>query len=202
MEHHVQDHLVTLDVASPIWDRFFMVAPLVIVGTCEPDGTYDLAPKHMALPMGWQNYFGFICTPEHGTYQNIKRDRIFTVTFPRPSQVVMASLAAAPRCEDQVKYGLKVLPTFPARKLEGVFLEDGYLFLECTLDRIVDGFGRNSLITGQIVAAHVDEEALRVSEREDEAVLRSVPLLAYLPPGRYAAIEESEAFPFPVGLKR
>ncbi len=35
---------VTLDIDEPIWDRFFTVAPLVLIGTVEPDGGYDLAP--------------------------------------------------------------------------------------------------------------------------------------------------------------
>ena len=52
-----QNRLVEIDTAQPIWDRFFMVAPLVLIGTTEPDGSLDLAPKHMVTPMGWQNYF-------------------------------------------------------------------------------------------------------------------------------------------------
>ena len=33
---------VELDVRAPVWDRFFTVAPLVLVGTREPDGGFDL----------------------------------------------------------------------------------------------------------------------------------------------------------------
>ena len=58
---------VELDVRWPVWERVYMVAPLVLVGTREPDGRHDLAPKHMALPLGWQNYFGFVCAPRHST---------------------------------------------------------------------------------------------------------------------------------------
>ena len=43
--------LVHLDMSQPIWDRFFWVAPLVVVGTKE-DERYNLAPKHMAFPLG------------------------------------------------------------------------------------------------------------------------------------------------------
>ena len=92
-----------MDVANPIWDRFFWVSPLVIVGTSEPDGSYDLAPKHMATPMGWQNYFGFVCTPRHATYTNTIREEAFTVSYPRPDQLVHTSLSAVPRCEDGQK---------------------------------------------------------------------------------------------------
>ena len=65
--------IVELDASKPVWDRCFMVAPLVLVGTRDEDGSLDLAPKHMAFPMGWQNYFGFVCTPSHKTYANIER---------------------------------------------------------------------------------------------------------------------------------
>ena len=36
--------LISLDCAVPIWDRFYLARPLVIVGTTEPDGGIDLAP--------------------------------------------------------------------------------------------------------------------------------------------------------------
>src|SRR5271166_1755994 len=75
--------LISLDLNRPIWERFFTVAPLVIIGSRDESGVFDLAPKHMATPLGWQNYFGFVCTPRHRTYQNIQRQGAFTVTFPR-----------------------------------------------------------------------------------------------------------------------
>jgi flavin reductase (DIM6/NTAB) family NADH-FMN oxidoreductase RutF len=89
-------NLIPLDVGRPIWDRFFTVAPLVVVGSKEPDGTYDLAPKHMAMPLGCQNYYAFVCSPRHATYRNIRRERQFTVSFPRPTEIVASSLAASP----------------------------------------------------------------------------------------------------------
>ena len=63
------------DIQQPIWDRFFSVSPLIIVGSKESKETegYDLAPKHMATSLGWDNYFGFVCTPRHKTYQNIQK---------------------------------------------------------------------------------------------------------------------------------
>ena len=194
--------LVSLDPKRPIWERFFTVAPLVIIGSREECGAYDLAPKHMATPLGWQNYFGFVCTPRHRTYQNITRQGVFTVSFPRPTQIVLTSLSASPRDDDDVKPSLTLLPTRPAGTIDGVFIEDGYLFLECTLDRIIDDFGENSLIAGRVVAAQVAEDSLRLSDGEDAEVLRSAPLLAYLAPGRYAEIRYGHAFPYPVGFAR
>jgi len=194
--------LIALDVHQPIWDRFFWVAPLVLVGTRDPDGSHDLAPKHMATPMGWQNYFGFVCTPRHHTYGNVQRDGVFTVSYPRPDQLVLTSLAASPRCGEEGKPALLALPVFPASKVDGVLLEGGYLFLECELDRVVDGFGENSLIVGKVVAAQVDANAERLPDRDDQSLVHDSPLLAYLHPGRFATIEQSNSFPFPAGMKK
>lgn len=201
MEKPFCDRIRTLEMNLPIWERFFTVAPLVLIGTKEKEG-YDLAPKHMVTPMGWENYFAFVCAARHRTYQNIQREGVFTVSYPRPTQLVLTSLAAAPRCGDDTKPSLLALPTFPARQVDGIFVVDAYLFLECTLDRIIEGFGVNSLITGRIVAAHVHEDALRASERDDNDLIHEAPLLAYLSPGRIARIDASYSFPFPLDFAR
>ena len=202
MREHAHRNLVTLSEDFPIWERVFTVNPLVIVGTRESDGGYDLAPKHMAFPMGWEDYFGFVCTPRHNTYHNARREGVFTVSYPRPTQIVLASLAASPREGDGTKPSVYALPAFPASEVDGVFVEDAYLFLECALDRIVDDFGENSLICGRIVAAHVDEGYLRASDRDDNDLIHVSPLLAYLSPGRYARVAESNSFPFPADFMR
>jgi flavin reductase (DIM6/NTAB) family NADH-FMN oxidoreductase RutF len=197
-----QQRLVELDVSQPIWERFFWVAPLVLVGTREPDGSHDLAPKHMATPMGWQNYYSFVCTPRHGTYRNIERTGVFTVSYPRPSQLVLTSLAASPRMQEGDKPALSVLPVFEASAVDGVLVEGAYMYLECELERMVDGFGENSLVVGRIVAARVAEDSARFHEGGNQALLHRAPLLAYLHPGRFASIEDTLTFPFPAGMKK
>jgi len=194
--------LIELDTSSSIWESFFTVFPLVVIGTREADGSDDLAPKHLAMPMSWKNHFGFVCTPRHNTYQNIQRDRQFSVTYMRPSQTVLASLAATPRCEDGSKPITQALPTFPAATINAAFVEDGYLFLECELQQIVDELGENSLIIGRIISARVAEDALRSSDQDDEDLVYAAPLLAYLYPGRFAEIASSNKLPFPAGFKR
>ena len=196
------DGLVRLGAEHPVWDRFFQVSPLVVVGTKEPDGSFDLAPKHMVTALGWSNHFGFVCTPTHATYVNARREGVFTVSFPRPSQVLSASLAAAPRCEGDSKPSLDLLQTRPATVVDGVLLEEAYLHFECRVERIVDGFGDNSLVAGEIVEALVAEESIRRSDRDDRELLIDAPLLAYVAPGRYAEIAETVAFPFHVGWSR
>ena len=193
--------LVTLREDSPVWHRVFAVNPPVVVGT-EEGAAYDLAPKRMAMPMGWENYFGFVCTLRHRSYQNTRRESVSTISYPRPTQVVLASLAASPREDDRSKLAVDALPTFRVREVDGALIEDAYLFFECVLDRVADNFGENSLIVGRIVAAHARADYLRTSERDDQDVIHCSHLLAYLNPERYTSIGESYSFPFPAGFMR
>ncbi len=194
--------VVELDASRPIWDRCFMVAPLVLIGTRDEDGSLDLAPKHMAFPLGWKNYFGFVCSPKHHTCSNIERNGDFTVSYPKPSQVLYASLAASPRYADGPKTVLQSFATFPAKKIDGEFIEDADLFLECRHYKTVDGFGENCLITGEVVAAYAHPDYVRSTEYDDQELIHGAPLFAYLPPGRFATITRSNAFPFPADMKR
>jgi flavin reductase (DIM6/NTAB) family NADH-FMN oxidoreductase RutF len=196
------EKLIPLSTEQPIWDRFFGVFPLVIVGSKDEGGGYNLAPKHLAMPLGWENHYCFVCSPRHTTYDNIRRHGVFTVSYPRPTEVLLASLAAAPRCEDLSKPSLLVLPAFPARQVDGVLVKGCYLFLECTLHSIHDGFGPNSLIIGNVLAAAVHEDALRLEERDEGEQIFQFPLLAYVSPGRFAEIRQTTAFPFPRGFSR
>ncbi len=196
------ENLIELDTGESIWESFFTVFPLVVIGTREADGSDDLAPKHLAMPMSWKNHFGFVCTPRHNTYQNIQRDGEFSVTYMRPSQTVLASLAATPRCDDGSKPITQALPTFSAEKVNASFVQDGYLFLECELQQIIDDLGDNSLILGRIIAARVAEDALRLSGQDDEDLIFTSPLLAYLYPGRFTEIANTTQLPFPAGFKR
>jgi flavin reductase (DIM6/NTAB) family NADH-FMN oxidoreductase RutF len=195
-------NLIPLEVDRPIWERFFLVAPLVIIGSKEPDGTYDLAPKHMAMPLGWQNYYAFACSPGHATYHNIRRERHFTVSFPRPADVVTSSLAASPRCENDSKPALRLLGQRKATRVDGVLVDDCYLYLECTLHSVTDGFGGNSLIVGEVIAASADEAFLRMEDRDEAEQVFSSPLLVYVSPGRYAELRNTARFPFPKGYSR
>lgn len=202
METTHEEQIIPLSLEQPIWDCVFTVAPLVVIGTRELDGTFNLAPKHLVTPLSWKNHFGFVCTPSHATYQNIKRERVFTVSYPRPTQMLLASLTAVPREDDGSKPALALLPTFPARQIKGLFIEDAYLYFECELDRIIDGFDINSLIASRIIAAYVATDSLRQSDKDNGSLLGDAPLLAYLNWGRFALIRDSFAFPFVGGFKR
>ena len=201
-ESSMPGNVVAVDTTVPVWEQFFTVAPLVLIGTREKDGSLDLAPKHMVTPMGWQNYFGFVCTPSHNTCTNVERTGEFTVSYPKPSQVLVASLAASPRDAEDHKPVLDFFRTFPAQEIDGCFIEEGYLYFECRHYKTVSGFGENCLVTGEIVAAWGDDDFLRHSQADDQETIHDAPLIAYLPPGRFATIDRSNAFPFPESMKR
>jgi flavin reductase (DIM6/NTAB) family NADH-FMN oxidoreductase RutF len=203
MKTLAQNNFLTLDTSIPIWDHVFTVAPLVVIGTKELDN-YDLAPKHMATPIGFDNFFGFVCTPKHATYNNIRRTKEFTVSFPLPDNVVLTSLSASPRCDDakQPKPIVNALPTVKATLIDALCLEDSYLILECELFKIMDGFNENSIVTGKIMAAHIDRKYVKVSEKDEQEQLKENPLLAYVAQGRFAKIAETYNFPFPKNFKR
>ncbi len=192
--------VVGLDPGS-VWTRVLAVSPLVLVGSKEPDGRYDLAPKHMAMPLGWRDRYCFACTPRHGTYRNVERERAFTVSFPHRFQVVQAGLAATSREADGLKPSLRALPTFPAEKVDGVLVHGCYLFLECELERLVP-FDDEALVVGRIVAAAARPDALLDPDRDDEEILRRLAPIAYLSAGRFAAISEARSFPFPAEFSR
>jgi flavin reductase (DIM6/NTAB) family NADH-FMN oxidoreductase RutF len=185
---------------TTVWERVFTVAPLVLVATKEGDG-FDVAPKSLAMPIGWGDLYGFVCTPRHATYRNVRAHPEFTVSFPGVDQVVQASLAAAGRVPDGAKPGLQALGTFAATHVDGVLVEGCPLYLECELERFVD-FPDSSLVVGRVVAALAREHVLRGPDVDDADLLREAPLLAYLSPGRCAAIADSHAFPFPADFSR
>ncbi|MGM0390039.1 MAG: flavin reductase family protein [Natrinema limicola] len=193
--------LITLQPEQSFFETLYTAAPLVIVGTRDEDGSENLAPKHMAMPLGWANQFGFVCTPEHGTYRNVERTGAFTVSYPRPEDILDASLAAAPRDAEGDKPSLTEIDTVDADAVDAPAVAGAYGVLECELERIV-AFDDGELITGSVVEKHVHTDAYRSDDAEPETLLEQAPVLAHLYPDRFAAVSESQAFPFPEGFER
>ncbi|WP_297792819.1 flavin reductase [uncultured Eudoraea sp.] len=198
-----QDKYLLLNNTISIWDQVFTIAPLVLIGTKEKDG-YDLAPKHMAMPLGFGNYFGFVCTPRHNTFSNVLASGGFTVSFPIPDQIITTSLSASPRMECISKSNgiVKALPISKAPTMDAPILSDAYFYLECGLHKIIDGFDEYSIITGKISAAYAHRDYVKVSEMDEQGQILKNPLLAYISPGRFAKITETFDFPFPKNFKR
>ena len=193
---------IALRPDQPFYETLYTASPLVIVGTLDADGSENLAPKHMAMPLGWSDHFGFVCTPEHSTYRNIERTESCTVSYPRPEDVLDASLAAAPRDASGDKPSLTEIETTDSEAVDTPAIADAYAVLECELNRLVDGFGRAALVAGEIVAKHVHADAYRSDDTEPEVLLKQAPAFTYLYPDRFAAVSETQAFPFPEGFER
>lgn len=195
------DRLIGLPVGAGLWECVFTVAPIVLVGTKERNG-WDFAPKHLAMPLGWEGFYCFACTPRHATYRNVRAHHQFTVSFPRTDQIMESSLAAGGRFEGDVKPALAAVPTAAARVVDGRIVDGCQLYLECELERIVDGFGAASLIVGRVVAAYAARDAMRGAEVDDADLVHRLGLLTYLSPGRFATVRESLSFPYPVDFRR
>lgn len=183
---------VELDADDGIWESFYTVAPLVLIGTIESDGSPDVAPKHQATALGHRSLFGFACSPTHATYRNAVATASFTVGYPPPGMVVAASLAAGPRDAVGEKPTLDMLGLSPSRVVDGVLVDGCRVQLECRLERVVDDLDDSVLIVGRVVAALASQRAL------DSAT----PLLAYVHPGRVASIHETKEFPYHRGFAR
>ncbi len=196
-ENNFKD-FISLNVEENIWDHFYTVAPLVVIGTKEGD-VYDLSPKHMVTPIGFSNYIAFVCTPRHKTYHNVKKENSFTVSFIRPSQILLSSLSAIPRCEGNhyVKNIVENIPTIPTSKKDNIFIADSYVLFECTLFKIIDGFDSYSIITGKIDAAFVHKDYKIFSEVDQQKHVYDNSLLAYIAQGRFADIKETLSYPYP-----
>lgn len=204
MGDNSSSNMIKIAVDEEMWNRLYTVHSLVIIGSKEPDGSFNMAPKHMAMPMGFSNYFGFIGTPRKSTYRNVEREKAFTVSFPRPDQVVISSLSASRREQDDSKPILNKIPMTDATEIEGKFLENSYFNLECKLSQFLGKFGEWELVIGEIVAAYVNEDALRNESKNFDGaqLVYDSPLLAYLHPDRFSKIKKSNAFPFPEDFKR
>lgn len=204
METASREHQGYTDIPldRPIWERFPIVAPLVLVATTEPDGSPDVAPKHLAMPVSWDNMFGFVCHPNHGTFQNAVRTGVFTVGYPSPEMLLETSLAAAPREPDGSKPTLDMLHFVPASVVDGRLIEGCRLHLECQLDRVIDDLGANVMLIGEVVAAHASPKLIRRIDRSGRDQLRECPLLAYVHPGRVATIDETGEFPYHLAFRR
>lgn len=202
---HAERHpsrYVSLTPGELIWDDFYTVAPLVLIGTIEADGSPDIAPKHQAMPVGHGTLFAFACSPAHATYRNAVATSSFTVGYPTPEMVLQASLAAGPRDSAGDKPTLELLALSPARVVDGVLVEGCRVHLECTLERVLEDLDDRALVVGRVVVAHVSERALISAHGNHADVVERAPLLAYLHPGRVASVRASKEFPFHRGFHR
>ncbi len=197
------EDFVSLNTDQSLWEHFYTVAPLVVIGTRE-EGGFDLAPKHMVTPVGFSNYFAFVCTPRHATYQNIRREKRFSVSYVKPDQILLSSIAAIPRCsvEDFTRDVIQHIPTLSSEDGQSVFVADSYLCFDCDLHQVFDGFDDYSIITGTIREAFVHKDYKIYTDQGQQGRIYEHPLLVYLAQGRFAEIRKTMAYPYPKDFQR
>jgi flavin reductase (DIM6/NTAB) family NADH-FMN oxidoreductase RutF len=182
--------------------RYFTVKPLILVTTLGLKGLPNVAPKTQNMDVGGrEQYFAFVCTPQHHTYQNLKTNKEFVVNYPGPELIERVS-AAAQLAEDSDEIALAGLTSIPSVVVKPPRIKECYLHLECKLMEIKD-LEDSSLIWGKIVARSADKEASfeRGKSKENIRLLSKRPLLAYIYPDHYTKINVAEEFIFPKNYK-
>lgn len=177
--------------------RFFRPTSLVLVTTLSPLGVGNVAPKTQVMPVGRKGYWAFACCDRHHTYQNVARQGEFVINIPGPELIEQVSQAAAefPPGTDEISgAGLTAI----ASRVVGVpSIAECRVHLEFKNYQILDGFGEESLVIGEVVAVTVDEEAVDAGVE----ILEGHPLLVYVYPGHYTGIKKAEKFVFPRNYK-
>jgi flavin reductase (DIM6/NTAB) family NADH-FMN oxidoreductase RutF len=182
--------------------RCFTVKPVILVTTLGPKGLPNVAPKTQNMDVGSQEqYFAFVCSPHHHTYQNVKANQEFVVNYPGPELIEKVS-AAAQQAGDIDEITLAGLTSIPSVVVKPPRVKECYLHLECKLVRI-DDLEDSNLILGKIVARSADKEISfeRGNSNENIQLLSKRPLLAYVYPNHYARIKTAEKFIFPKNYK-
>ena len=185
------------------YGRYFTVKPLVLVTTLGPEGLPNVAPKTQNMDIGRrEQYFAFVCIPQHHTYQNIKSTGEFVVNYPGPELIKNVS-EASKIAENVDEISLAGLTSIPSTIVKPPRIKECYLHLECKLEEI-KGLDENaSIILGKIVARSADSEVSfeRGKSKENINLLSKHPLLAYVYPNHYSKIDAAEEFVFPKNYK-
>jgi flavin reductase (DIM6/NTAB) family NADH-FMN oxidoreductase RutF len=148
-----------------------------------------------------EQYFAFVCTPQHHTYQNVKANKEFVVNYPGPELIENVS-AAAQLAEDCDEIALAGLTSIPSLVVKPPRIKECHLHLECRLLETMD-LEDASLVLGRVVARSADKEVSfeHGKAKENIRLLSERPLLAYVYPDHYAKISVAEEFVFPKKYK-
>jgi flavin reductase (DIM6/NTAB) family NADH-FMN oxidoreductase RutF len=181
---------------------YFTVKPLILVTTLGPQGLPNVAPKTQSMDIGRrEEYFAFVCVPEHHTYQNARANKEFVVNYPGPEIIEKVS-ACSQRAENLDEITLAGLTAIPSLVVKPPRIKECRVHLECKLVDVMD-FDTASIIVGRIVARSADEEVSfeRGKAKGNIKLLSRHPLLAYVYPNHYAKLHGAEEFLFPENYK-
>ncbi len=177
--------------------RFFRPANLVLVTTLSPNGVVNVAPKTQAMPIGRKGYWAFACCARHHTYQNIEHQGEFVINFPGPGLIERVAQTArdVPPGTDEIKEA--GLTAMEARRVKVPVVAECGVNVECRRHQVIDGYGDESLIVGEVVAVTIDEVLVDAGVE----TLHTFPLLVYVYPDHYAVVDRVERFRFPEDYK-
>ena len=172
---------VELPLSIAEWRPAPIVGQVVLVTTCNEDGTTNIAPKCWAALVASQPlHLGFNCNREHWTAQNILRSREFVVNVPG------VELAARVWATSQLPHPRSVegagFTALPSSRVHPPRVAECRAHLECSLVQHLE-FGSEVWLLGRVVAASADA---KVARAEDPfAVMKS---FVYLEPGVFGII--------------
>lgn len=178
-----------------MWRQFYQVSPIILVTTCSPTGRLNVAPKTQVTRIGRGPLIGFGCTPSHHTYQNIAATKEFVIGYPGADlleKVARCGRGFSAAVGDEI--AAAGLTPVPGKKVRPPRLHECSINLECKLVEIRD-YEEYAFIVGRVVVAWIDEEKIVDPDRPIHEQLAGFPLLAYVYPDHYAAIEQADRFP-------
>lgn len=182
--------------------RYFTIKPIILVTTLGGNGLPNVAPKTQCMSVGrHEEYFAFVCTPKHHTYQNAKANKEFVVNYPGPELIGKVS-AASQFAENVDEVASSELTSIPSLVVKPPRIKECMVHLECKVVDIKDLDG-DSIILGKVVARSSNREISFKREMAEESInlLSKHPLLAYVYPNHYTRIDTAEKFIFPKNYK-
>jgi flavin reductase (DIM6/NTAB) family NADH-FMN oxidoreductase RutF len=153
---------VPVPVDKRKWHPSPILGQLVLVTTVNKDGTSNVAPKN------WISYMAFGpsiialgCNRKHWTVKNILRTEEYVINIPGSDiidKIWEAGYLDHPRPVESLD-----LTAIPSLKVKPPRIEECGAHLECVLDRHFE-YGDEVIILGKIVAASIDEAAMRAKD--------------------------------------
>jgi flavin reductase (DIM6/NTAB) family NADH-FMN oxidoreductase RutF len=176
-----RDGKVELSGAATGWHPPPLVGQVVVVTTCNKDGTTNIAPKCWASMVASNPpHVAFNCNRGHWTAQNILRSREFVVNIPGvelAEKVWGISRLPHPRPVESAGF-----TAMQPNRVKPPRVAECRAHLECTLVEHKD-FGEEVWLLGRVVAASADPEVANASE--PFTVMRS---FVYLEPQTFGII--------------
>lgn len=166
------------------WHPSPLIGQVVLVTTCNDDGTSNVAPKSWISMMALDpSVLAIGCNVEHWTARNILSNREFVVNV--PGAELVETVWASHRLPHPRPVEAAGLTPLPSLKVKPPRIEECKAHLECTLDHHLT-FGQEVVLFGRIAAVSVDADAIRSSD--PYSYLRT---FVFLEGGTYGVIERA-----------